>query len=313
MQQLSPKAPQPTNLANAVTFLNELYERSTYSGPYVLGRTLGAAACEHLKTIEVVGYDSLNWNPSFTAPRWSSAELEERREIMQAQGLTVEEIGPALVIQWDDVLQKAGLPKEPPQREIPLTKFVAHNRLPNMTAGEQYNWLLTNDGILWPTLGMKPVNNRKRRPQWAWDDWKIAEETLGRAALIARMEWVHNMNAPEIAEALEMKEDAVRKAITRTGNDVSRFGLRSLDKNCLPRREFAWKCFREENPDLSWETIARRKANQWFGEQGVTRYVVSIYYWQHNMNASEIAEKLEISEGAVEQIIYRLNAKRRKE
>jgi hypothetical protein len=68
-------------------------------------------------------------------------------------------------------------------------------------------------------LSEKPVNNRKTRPSWALDDRQLMLKCVGkRHALrfrIAQMYWQKNMTAQAIAEALNMKRNAVELILHR--------------------------------------------------------------------------------------------------
>jgi len=209
---------------------------------------------------------------SFTESRFSTAYLAEKYNQLLVWG----------DLEYFDQLYAKEFPRVPPS--------------------EQRNKGLSRDF----GLNHKIVNSRVRRPAWVKDDWQLAQQTIGTPALIAQMQWRHNMDAPEIAEALGMKPSAVQKAITRMGNDVSRLGLRNgfLVGGSISRGEFAHEALKAQG--MSNRDIAAHFVKKWFGEHAVNRYKVAVMYWQWNMTAIEIAEELEMSLGAVEQVIYRL-------
>jgi len=152
----------------------------------------------------------------------------------------------------------------------------------------------------------KPVNNRRRRPEWAKDDWELAQRVIGKPALIARMEWRQNMNPADIAKALAMEPATVQKTIVRMGNDVKRLGLREGFQvgGSISRCDFALLELKEMG--MSDSEAANHLMNRWLGEHAVNRYRIAVMFWQWNMSMIDIAEKLGMSVGAVEQVIHRL-------
>jgi hypothetical protein len=69
------------------------------------------------------------------------------------------------------------------------------------------------------SLTHKPVNNRTSRPAWAENEKQLVLHVMGkrvqRNITIARMYWLENNTAQEIADELEMKLFAVQAVINR--------------------------------------------------------------------------------------------------
>ncbi len=271
-----------------------------------LGSILASVVAPPRRAFDVTEFDDTNSFPCFTPPQFSSAFLASRHTVLLAQDILEKmlvEMAADRFLEAEaltDAELKNNFKVNRGQQFEPLQNFVG-----KVNADEKYNALISS-AVLWPTPEQFSTNNRVRRPSWAENDWELAQRVIGTPALIAQMEWVNNMNSADIAEALAMKPATVQKVIARMGNDVKRLGLRDGFQvgGSITRFDFALLELKEMG--LSDANTAAILVKRWFGEHAVNSYKIAVMYWQQNMTAVDIAEELEMTKGAVQQRLLRL-------
>lgn len=273
MQHFLPATSHLQPIAKFAAMLDLQPERTLVSHNSALGSILSNIVFSPCYIFDLTEFDDLVTFRHFTKPRYPSAFLAALNLILITHGHSVVDVHADL-------------------EQFRWGQFFGERK----TTTTNNPWDLRN----------KAINNRRYRPSWATDDWKLAQEAIGTPALIAQMEWRDNMNPTDIAAALDMKPATVQKAIARMGNDVKRLGLREGFQvgGSISRFDFALLELKEQG--MSDKEAANHLMHKWFGESTTTRCKIAVMFWQWNMSAVDIAEELEMSVGAVDNIIYRL-------